>query len=87
MKKSLIDYMKQDILLLSGVMQNAQDIYWKLYKVDIESKITVSSLALCIFRMKYYDASNWPVHIPNKNEDGFLRRAYYGMNTSKSAPW
>ncbi|XP_038683072.1 DNA polymerase-like [Tripterygium wilfordii] len=29
MKKSLIDYMKQDILLLGGVMQQAQEIYWK----------------------------------------------------------
>lgn len=62
MKDELIDYMKQDILLLGGVMQKAQEIYWKLYKVDIESKITLSSLAISIYRMKYYDASNWPIH-------------------------
>jgi hypothetical protein len=45
MKKCLLDYMKQDILLLGGVMLKAQEIYWKLYKVDIESKITLPSLA------------------------------------------
>lgn len=87
MKKSLLDYLKQDILLLGGVMQKAQEIYWKLYKVDIESKITLSSLALSIFRMKYYDASNWPIHIPNKNEDSFLRRAYYGGHTDAYKPY
>lgn len=42
MKKSLLDYMRQDILLLGGVMKKAQEIYWKAYKVDIESKITLS---------------------------------------------
>jgi hypothetical protein len=87
MKTSLLDYMKQDILLLGGVMQNAQEIYWKLYNVDIESKITLSSLALSLFRMKYYDASNWPIHIPNRNEDSFIRRAYYGGHTDIYKPY
>ena len=87
MKKSLLDYMKQDILLLGGVMQKAQEIYWKLYMLDIESKITLSSLALSIFRMKYYDASNWPIHIPNKNEDCFIRNAYYGGHTDTYKPY
>lgn len=87
MKKSLLDYMKQDILLLGGVMLKAQEIYWKEYKIDIESKITISSLALSIFRMKYYDASNWPIHIPNKNEDSFIRHAYYGGHTDTYKPY
>lgn len=87
MKKVLLDYMKQDILLLGGVMQKAQEIYWKLYMLDIESKITLSSLALSIFRMKYYDASNWPIHIPNKNEDSFIRKAYYGGHTDTYKPY
>lgn len=86
-KISLLDYMKQDILLLGGVMQKAQEIYWKLYKVDIESKITLPSLALSIFRMKYYDSSNWPIHIPNKNEDSFIRRGYYGGHTDIYKPY
>nr|CAD1821794.1 unnamed protein product [Ananas comosus var. bracteatus] len=86
-QKVYLDYMKQDILLLGGVMQKAQEIYWKLYKVDIESKITLSSLALSIFRMKYYDVSNWPIHIPNKNEDTFIRQAYYGGHTDTYKPY
>ncbi|KAL5821138.1 hypothetical protein ACOSQ3_023020 [Xanthoceras sorbifolium] len=87
LKTSLLDYMKQDILLLEGVMQKAQEIYWKLFKVDIESKITLSSLALSIFRMKHYDSSNWPIHIPNKNEDSFIRRGYYGGHTDVYIPY
>jgi len=86
-KKTLLDYMKQDILLLGGVMRKAQDIYWKLFQVDIESKITLSSLALTIFRMKYYDEKNRPIHIPNKNEDNFIRRAYYGGHTDVYIPY
>ncbi|CAA2953965.1 DNA polymerase-like [Olea europaea subsp. europaea] len=87
MRKRLLDYIKQDILLFGGVMQKAQEIYWKLYTVDIESKITLSSLALNIFRMKYYDASNWPIHIPNKNEDTFIRCTYYGGHTDTYKPY
>lgn len=87
MKKDLLDYMKQDILLLGGVMKKAQEIYWKLYTIDIESKITLSSLALSIYRMKYYDVSNWPIHIPTQNEDNFIRRAYYGGHTDTYIPY
>ncbi|KAH0447228.1 hypothetical protein IEQ34_023940 [Dendrobium chrysotoxum] len=42
-------------------------------------EITIASLALSIYRLKYYDSKNWPIHIPNKNEDSFLRRGYYGV--------
>lgn len=86
-KKILLDYMKRDFLLLGGVMLKAQEIYWKLFRVDIESKITLASLALSIFRLKYYDASNWPIHIPNKNEDSFIRLAYYGGHIDAYKPY
>lgn len=45
-KNHLIEYMKQDIHLLGGVMKKAQDLIWTLYQVDIESKITQASLAV-----------------------------------------
>ncbi|KAI5669111.1 hypothetical protein M9H77_18964 [Catharanthus roseus] len=51
-KPELINYLRQDILLLGGIMKKAQEIYWTVYNVDIERKITVSLLALTIFRMK-----------------------------------
>lgn len=86
-KPELINYLRQDILLLGGIMKKAQEIYWTVYNVDIESKITVSSLALTIFRMKYYDASNWPIYIPNMNEDSFIRRGYYGGHTDVYIPY
>lgn len=87
MKKSLLDYMKQDILLLGGVMQKAQERFWNLYKVDIESKITAASMAMTIFRMRYYDQDNWPIHIPSRNEDTFIRRGYYGGHTDVYIPY
>nr|GFA75736.1 DNA polymerase-like [Tanacetum cinerariifolium] len=59
-------------------MQKAQNIYWKLYQLDIERKITLSSLALNIFRLRYYNDEIFPIHIPNQNEDTFIRKAYYG---------
>ncbi|KAK9741132.1 hypothetical protein RND81_03G084000 [Saponaria officinalis] len=74
LRESLVEYMKQDILLLGGIMLNFQDLYAKSYKADIENKITVASLALSLFRSNYYDEVKFPIHIPNKNEDTFIRK-------------
>ncbi|XP_016182637.1 uncharacterized protein LOC107624706 [Arachis ipaensis] len=87
MKSQLLDYMKQDIRLLGGVMRRAQEIYWSQYKIDIDSVITLSALALTIFRMKFYDPTVWPIHIPTKNEDNFIRKAYYGGHTDAYIPY
>jgi len=54
----LLDYMKQDIRLLGGVMLKAQEIYWKKYSVDIVNSLTLSSLAMTIFRKCYYDPNS-----------------------------
>nr|AVV32079.1 orf2565 [Helianthus annuus] len=86
-KDELIEYMKQDILLLGGIMQKAQEIYFHLYQLDIVSKITLSSLALSIYRLKYYDEENWPIYIPNMNQDNFIRKAYYGGHTDTYKPY
>lgn len=54
-RKKYLDYLDQDILLLGRVVQKAQKIYWDEYLIDIVSEMTISSLAMTIFRMKYYD--------------------------------
>lgn len=86
LREELISYMKQDIRLLGGVMQKAQSIYYFEYKVDIVNKLTISSLALTIFRTSFYDPKTFPIHIPNQNEDTFIRRAYYGGHTDTYIP-
>lgn len=83
----LLDYMKQDILLLGGIMQKAQEIYDQNFHLDIVTKITLSSVALSIFRLRYYDDQNWPIHIPNRNQDSFIRKAYYGGHTDTYKPY
>lgn len=80
-KKDLLDYMRQDIMLLGGVMQKAQKLYLEYYSVDLVSKVTCSSLALTIYRMKFYDDQNHRIHIPNQNADRFIRSGYYGGHT------
>lgn len=87
LSKQLVEYMKQDIRLLGGIMLKAQDIYWTQYKVDIESIMTLSSLALTIFRMNYYDPNSWPIHIPSNNEDTFIRRGFYGGHADAYKPY
>lgn len=82
----LLVYMKQDILLLGGVMQKAQEIYWTICNVDIVTQLTLSSLALTIFRMSYYDPNTFPIHIPSRNEDTFIRRGYYGGHADVYKP-
>lgn len=83
----LLDSIQQDIRLLGGIMQKAQDLYWIQYKVDIEGCMTLSSLALQIYRMRYYDPQTFPIHIPNRNEDTFIRRGYYGGHTDMYKPY
>ncbi|KAL6491854.1 hypothetical protein OROGR_034004 [Orobanche gracilis] len=81
LKRDLLDYMRQDIMLLGGVMQKAQRLYLEHYNVDLVKKLTCSSLALTIFRTRYYDAEKNPIYIPNRNADRFIRRGYYGGHT------
>ncbi|KAL2905442.1 DNA polymerase [Bienertia sinuspersici] len=80
-KDEILTYLKQDILLLGGIMQKAQKLCWEQYSVDIEEVITNSSLSLRIFRSLFYDASSYPIHIPSRNEDKYIRRGYYGGHT------
>ncbi|KAL4341478.1 hypothetical protein GQ457_08G030630 [Hibiscus cannabinus] len=86
-KEELIRYLKQDIHLLGGVMQNAQELFWSKFHVDIVSKITLSSLALAIFRTCFYDEENWPIYIPNRNADSFIRKGYYGGHADVYKPY
>lgn len=83
----LKEYLRQDILLLGGVMVKAQEIYWTQYKVDIENCLTLSALAMNIYRMNYYDPKSFPIHIPSRNEDTFIRRGYYGGHADVYKPY
>lgn len=87
MSDDLLEYLRQDIRLLGGVMVKAQELYWTNYHVDIEDVLTLSALAMTIFRMKYYDEIYWPIYIPNRNEDTFIRRGYYGGHTDTFKPY
>lgn len=86
-KKKLLEYLKQDVILLAGIMRKAQDIYWDASHIDIEGKMTLPSLALSIFRQNFDDSQNWPIHIPNHNEDTFIRRGYYGGHADVYIPY
>lgn len=86
-REELLDYLKQDIRLLGGVFQKAQEIFWTQYKVDIEDCLTAPTLSMQIFRMSYYDPNTFPIHIPSRNEDTFIRRGYYGGHADTYIPY
>nr|QHR86556.1 putative DNA polymerase [Picea sitchensis] len=86
-RDQLLEYLKQDIRLLGGVMLKAQEIYWTQFKVDIVKCLTVSSLAMKIYRMSFYDPNSFPIHLPSKNEDTFIRRGYYGGHSDMYIPY
>lgn len=85
-REEIVEYMKQDIYLLGGIMWRAQEIYWYEYKIDITKKITLPSLALTIFRKNYYDSEESPIYIPNNNAEQFIRRGYYGGHADVYIP-
>ncbi|KAF6169512.1 hypothetical protein GIB67_013212 [Kingdonia uniflora] len=83
-KEPLLAYLRQDIRLLAGVVQRAQDLFWEKYRVDITSCLTLSALAMLIFRARFYKEKAFPIHIPTKNQDAFEknRRSMEGIVTS-----
>lgn len=76
-KEELVNYMKQDIYMLGGIMHKAQQIYLKYFYVYITSKITLSSLALAIYRLHFDNDVHTPIAIPHRTADEFIRRGYY----------
>ena len=87
LRKELLTYMEQDIRLLGGIMRKAQDIYYNEFKVDMVNSLTYSALSMTIYRQMFYDALNWPIHIPTRNEDTFIRRGYYGGHVDVYIPY
>jgi hypothetical protein len=85
-RAELLEYMKQDIRLLGGVMQKAQDLYFNKFQVDVVDCLTLSALAMRIYRTIYYDPNSFPIHIPSRNEDTFIRRGYYGGHADVYIP-
>lgn len=69
--EEIITYLRQDILLLGGVMQKAQAINWENYEIDVEDVMTISALSLKIFRKQYLPES-FEIKIPTRNEDYFI---------------
>lgn len=83
----LINYLRQDILILGGVMLKAQEINWSKYRIDVEDVMTLSSLALQIFRQNYFDDETFHINIPTRNQDTFIRRGYYGGHVDVYKPY
>ncbi|KAF6172809.1 hypothetical protein GIB67_034661 [Kingdonia uniflora] len=86
-RNQLLNYTKQDICLLAGVVYKAQEIYWTKYGIDITLCLTLSSLAMKIYRSRYYKDKEFLIHIPNRNEDKFFRTAYYGGHPNMYKPY
>ena len=86
-KVQLMDYLRQDILLLGGVMLKTQEIHWNKYQIDVEDVMTASALSLKIFRKIYLDEEAFQIVIPNRNQDNFIRRGYYGGHVDVYKPY
>lgn len=86
-REEVLTYMIQDIRLLGGIMLRAQDLFFRYYQVDITTSLTLSSLAMNIFRLIYYDPKAFPIYIPNRNADVFIRSGYYGGHSDVYQPY
>lgn len=86
--ESLINDLRQDILLLGGVIFQAQEIHWYQSQIDVEDVMTVSALSLKIVRKKDLDDKAFHIiNIPTRNQDTFLRRGYYGGHVDVYKPY
>ncbi|KAG6466679.1 hypothetical protein ZIOFF_060114 [Zingiber officinale] len=87
LREEYVSYLRQDILILGGVMQKAQALYLSKYNVDVEAVMTISGLSLRIFRANYYKPDLFPISTLTKNEDTFIRRGYYGGHSDVYKPF
>jgi len=87
MEKEIKEYFSQDVRLLAAIMLKGKDIFWNMCQIDFLNLLTLSSLALTIFRMEHYDVQRVKIHIPNEGEDQFIRRAYFGGRTDVFQPY
>lgn len=85
-ESKLKEYLEQDLRILAGVMRKAQEKYWVRYQIDINKCLTVSSMAMKIYRTHYYPQT-WPIYRPQANQDTFIRRGYYGGHTDVYKPY
>uniref|UniRef100_A0A5K1CAA5 DNA-directed DNA polymerase n=1 Tax=Nymphaea colorata TaxID=210225 RepID=A0A5K1CAA5_9MAGN len=68
-------------------MLKSQEINWSKYRIDVEDVMTLSSLALKIFRQNYFDDETFHIHIPTRNQDTFIRHGYYGGHVDVYKPY
>ena len=68
-------------------MLKAQEIHWSKFQIDTEDPMTLSALAMRIFRQNDDYYKNFPIHIPNRNVDTFIRRGHYGGHTDVYKPF
>ena len=86
MKNEIVEYLTQDIRILAGVMRKAQEIFMSGYGLDVVDSMTIPSMALKIFRTKYYNDKQTPIHSLTLNEDNFIRTGYYGGKVDMYKP-
>lgn len=76
--KTFKNYSLQDAIALFKALVKAQNIYFNLFGIDIESIYSTSTLALKIFRTKFLDKD---IFILPSDIDNFIRKAYFGGGT------
>ncbi|KAH6556220.1 hypothetical protein KP509_1Z195900, partial [Ceratopteris richardii] len=85
-RQECLKYLEQDILLLAGILRKAQEKYWVRYQIDITKSLTVSALAMKIYRTYYYP-DTLPIYKPQPNQAAFIREGYYGGHTDVYIPY
>ena len=60
--------------------------YWDRFHIDITNCLTVSSMAMKIYRTHYYP-STYPIYRPQPNRAAFIRKGYYGGHTDVYIPY
>jgi len=84
-KNELIEYNKQDCLVLYQVMQKFAENIYHLYSLNINEYPTLSSLSFAIFRSSFMKEENIP--ISNLNDYNFIKDSYRGGHVDVYRPF
>lgn len=85
MRKETLSYLDKDLICLSQIVSKMSDIIYRKYRVNITNCVTISGLALAIYRSNFLKTEHNLAHSSGSLELA-IRSAYFGGRTEVFIP-
>jgi len=80
LKEECFKYLRSDVEGLLEVMNKVSEYYFKEYKFNITNVLTLPSLSLGIFGIKFFDNEKYSIKMIKGPLEKYIRESYFGGN-------